>query len=194
MKNLCTLLLVFVTTIVSGQDYAMYEVHYLRINPGNEKAVYEGIAKHNKTYHAEAPYRNSVFSILTGPHTGDLMFAMGPLTFAQMDKRPSGEAHDSDWQSIQKLCERIEDVQYWSVNNELSYTPENMDDSPRLLSRVRFFEVDDNSMFRKVQAMNVKTIAAMGGKNPRTIRLTSCKLIVEISYPHTYIHKLLMQY
>ena len=169
MKSLFTLLLAFVSTIVSGQDYTMYEVHYLRIKPGNEKAVYEGIAKHNKTYHAVAPYTNSVFSILTGPHTGDLLFAMGPLTFTQLDNRPSSDAHDADWQSIQNLCERIEDVQYWTAVDELSFTPEKMDNSPRLLSRVRFFEVDDNNMFRKVQGYNLKTITALGGNNPRTM-------------------------
>ena len=169
MKSLCTLLLAFVSTIVSGQDYAMYEIHYLRIKPGNEQAVAEGITKHNKTYHAEDPYRNSVFSILTGPHTGDLMFAMGPLTFTQLDNRPASSEHNADWLSVQSLCERIEDVQYWTANDELSFTPENADDSPRLLSRVRFFEVEDNALFRKVQGQNIKTTAARGGNNPRTM-------------------------
>ena len=169
MKSFCTLLLAFVSTIVSGQDYAMYEVHYLRVKPGNEKAVNEAITKHNKAYHAEAPYRNTVFSILTGPHTGDLMFAMGPLTFTQLDNRPASSEHNADWLSVQSLCERIEDVQYWTANDELSFTPENADDSPQLLSRVRFFEVEDNAMFRKVQGQNIKTIAALGVKTPRTM-------------------------
>jgi hypothetical protein len=169
MKSLCTLLLAFVSTIAFGQDYAMFEVHYLRVKPGNEQAATQAITKHNKTYHAEDPYKNTVFSILTGPHTGDLMFAMGPLTFTQLDNRPASSEHNADWLSVQSLCERIEDVQYWTANDELSFTPENADDSPRPLSRTRFFEVEDNGMFRKVQGYNVKTIAALGGTNPRTM-------------------------
>ena len=48
MKNLFTVLLVLTVTIVSGQDYQMFEAHYLRPNPGNDIAVEALITKHKK--------------------------------------------------------------------------------------------------------------------------------------------------
>ena len=45
MKVLTTLLLAAVSLMAFGQDYVMYETHYLSVKPGNEDAAMEAIER-----------------------------------------------------------------------------------------------------------------------------------------------------
>ena len=65
-----------VPTIMSAQDYQMFEVHYLRPIVGNETEVSALIAGHNKSFHNKGPYNNAVFSVLSGPRSGAPVFTM----------------------------------------------------------------------------------------------------------------------
>ena len=53
--------------------------------------------------------------------------------------------------------------------DDLTYAPESTDDTPRPLSRVRFFEVADNEVFMKVQGQILNVVKALGGPAPRTM-------------------------
>ena len=169
MKNLFTMFLALSIHFVYGQDYQMYEVHYLRPLPGNAPAVEALIASHNSTYHNDGPYQNAVFSVVNGPNTGDYFFAMGPCTFSDLDNRPSSAAHNNDWAGIMALCKRIENVAYATRDDGLSITLSGNDNSPRPIQRVRYFEVSDNALFRKVQGQIVNTIKSLGVSNPRVM-------------------------
>ena len=167
MKNLLVLLFTIMATLGSAQDYTMYETHTLTPKVGHEQALDEAIAKHNKLYHADGPYMNYMFSILTGPRTSDILFVMGSCTFSQMDGRPSSEEHNKDWAVVLSHCDGgAKNVEYWALNDELSSAPPAPTDKPKPLARVRYFEVSDNSDFREMQDQFKKTREAMGSKTP----------------------------
>jgi hypothetical protein len=157
---------------VSAQDdpvYQMYETMYVSPAPGHADMLSESMTKHNQQFHAEGPYAAYVFFIVNGPRTGDLFWAMGPATFTDLDSRPSGDPHDSDWSNnVLKHSEDAYNAEYWVLNEELSYTPES-DGETRPVSRVRFFEVADDDLFVKVQSQIKATVEAMGGDAPRVM-------------------------
>lgn len=169
MRKLLVLVFLAFTTLLVAQDYVMFETHYLTPKPGHQMALMEEIAEHNKLYHAKAPYYNWVFSILNGPRTGDLLFAMGPMTFTQNDDRPSSMEHGLDWSSVMSHAKKMGGAEYWVLDEDLTYDPETDDDTQMDLSRVRFFEVADNGLFRKVQKQIIETIKATGSKRPRSM-------------------------
>lgn len=168
MKILTALLFTVVATLVMGQDYTMYETHTLTPKDGHEVALDESIAEHNKLYHADGPYQNFMFSILNGPKTGDILFAMGSCTFSQLDDRPSSRAHNKDWDSVLAHSDGgAKNIEYWVLNDDLSSPPPTATDTPKPMSRVRYFEVSDNSDFKEMQVRINKTIEAMGVNTPR---------------------------
>ncbi len=169
MRNLLVLVFLAFASLIFAQDYVMYETHYLTPKPGHEMALMEEIAEHNKLYHAEAPYFNWVFSIVNGPRTGDLLFAMGPMTFTQNDDRPGGMKHNLDWASVMSHAKDMGGAEYWKMDEDLTYSPESEDDTELNLSRVRYFEVADNDLFRKVQKQIKETIESTGSKRSRTM-------------------------
>ncbi len=164
---LISFLLIMTATFVNAQDYTMYETHYLTPIAGHEQAITEEIIEHNKLYHANGPYTNYVFNILSGPRTGDFLFAMGSCTFTQLDGRPSGHAHDQDWASVILHSHGISNVEYWKRVDNLSTNIPGAGDKLKPLSRVRFFEVSDNSDFRDLQDKFMKVTVEMGNKRPR---------------------------
>ena len=139
MKNLLYLVLVSIASTLSAQDYIMYETHYLSPKPGHNAELMKEIAEHNKKYHAAGPYTNVVYSVVNGPRTGQLSFAMGPLSFTHLDSRPNSPEHNEDWDSVVKLSGTVQNAEYWVRNDELSFLPENSPYSGAKLSRVRFF-------------------------------------------------------
>jgi hypothetical protein len=169
MKNLLVLIYLMSITGLFAQDYVMFETHYLTPKPGHELALMEEVKEHNRLFHAEGPYTNNVFRILNGERTGDLLFAMGPMTFTQNDDRPSSAKHGADWNSVMMHAYPVSNVEYWVRNDDLSYVPTNADETPMDMSRVRFFDVADNDLFRKVQKQIIETMKAMGSTKPRTM-------------------------
>ena len=112
--------------------------------------------------------KNYMFSILNGPRSGDILFAMGSCTFTQMDDRPSSKAHNKDWNAVLAHTEGgAKNIEYWMLNDELSTAPMTSADSTKTLCKVRYFEVSDNSDFRDMQAKFKKTLETMGSKTPR---------------------------
>lgn len=168
MKHLNTFLFTILATFVFGQDYIMYETHTLTPKEGHEQALNEEIAEHNRLFHADGPYENYMFSILNGPRSGDILFAMGSCTFTQMDNRPSSPEHNKDWNGV--LAHTVggaKHIEYWELNKALSYDPADSGNNPKMLCKARFFEVADNSDFIDMQAQFKKTLEAMGSKTPR---------------------------
>lgn len=167
MKNLFVFLFAIMATLAIGQDYVMYETHTLTPKEGHVQALEEAVAKHNELYHAEGPYENFIFSILNGPRSGDLLFAMGSCTFSQLDGRPSSEAHNKDWNAVLSHCEGGgKNLEYWRLVEELSHDPKDISNATKPLCRVRFLDVADNAAFREMQAQFRKVDEAMGTNTP----------------------------
>ncbi len=150
-----------------GQDYTMYETQYLTILPGHGDAFNEKMTEHNEQFHSEGPYTASVFFIINGPRTGQIFWAMGPTTFTDLDSRPSGESHGSDWgQGVLSHAE-VGEAEYWRRNDDLS-SPPDPDAAPKPISRVRIFEVADNALFVETQGLIEVTLKAIGYPRART--------------------------
>jgi hypothetical protein len=107
------------------KKYKMFEILYL--TPRTDKIVElrEALKKHNSTYHTEGQNKVSVWNIHTGPHTGDLAWVMGPLTFTELDSRVDGKEHNEDWvKNVMPNVKHVSDGEYWKQDDELSYIPE----------------------------------------------------------------------
>ncbi len=164
------LLIGLLPTPASAQDapaYVMWETIYLTVKPGHANALAEELAEHNRLFHAEGPHTAYVSYIVNGPHTGDMLWRMGPTTFSDLDGRPSGDPHDSDWDNdVLVNCEKVHTAEYWRLNENLSRMPE-PDAEPPALVRVRFFDVADNALFRKTQGQLLKVAEERGVTRPR---------------------------
>ena len=128
-----TLLLFFAATMVlSGMSqesedtsYEMFELLYLTPRTDKIMELGEALAEHNKKFHADAPHQAHVWMCNTGPHTGDLVWVMGPMTFTDMDSRPDTKEHTEDWmKNVMPNVKMVSDGEYWKRDDKLSYTPE----------------------------------------------------------------------
>lgn len=108
-----------------NKSYEMYEITYLTPRTDRITELGEALANHNQTYHKDAPYKGHVWMINTGPHTGDLCWVMGPMTFTDMDSRPDSKEHMEDWtKNVMPNVKKVSDGEYWKRDDKLSYSPE----------------------------------------------------------------------
>jgi hypothetical protein len=121
------LLALIYSASVAQADYRMFEVIYLTPKLDKADLFRKGLTAHNKKYHATAPYKASVSSIITGPNSGGYVWVMGPLTWTQLDGAPGsgpGE-HMTDWEkNINPYCESVGELMYWRAAADLSYQAE----------------------------------------------------------------------
>jgi hypothetical protein len=128
MKKVLSIIVLFlgISLITFAQkDYVMFETLYIKVKPDMKKDFEKGLAAHNKEYHASGPFTAHIWSVHTGSHEGEYLWAMGPLTFTDLDNRPTGEDHDEDWdKNIAPYVEKYSELTYWKLDKELSYAPE----------------------------------------------------------------------
>jgi hypothetical protein len=145
MKRALAVLFVLVPALAVAQDYEMYETQYLAVRSGHSKQFNAGIKAHNDRFHASGPYRATVWYVIDGPKSGQMFWVMGPCTFTDLDGRPAGEDHESDWaENVLAHAEQGE-TQYWRLDPDLSYRP---DTRVRPKSRVSIHDVERNEGYR----------------------------------------------
>ena len=131
LKFLIVLLLAGITTY--GQDsYIMYETMYIKPKFSKIKEFNEALATHNKKFHAEGPNAVAIQKVVNGSRAGQLVWVMGPLTFTDLDLRPSDEAHLDDWNAVMPFIDEVTEVEYWRMDPDLSYTPEGWNYTPKI--------------------------------------------------------------
>ena len=159
---------------VSAQDdsssYNMWEDITITPDYTKLKVFGENMRKHNQTYHPEGTYKAFVFDIVTGPNTGKLVWIMGPITFSNLDGRPSAGGHDDDWRdNIMPYVKKMTNGEYWKQMDELSNVSMlDSDNSKYPILHLRYFEVE------KGQGYNIdgllkqmsEAVKAMEGENP----------------------------
>lgn len=129
------------------ESYSMWETIYLTPNTANLKALGLAMANHNKTYHKDGPHRASVYNVSTGPNTGKMVWLMGPLTYADLDTRPSEGGHDEDWRDkVMPNITKVEQGEYWRADDKLSNFKD--DPAPSKLIYVRYHEINDGQGYR----------------------------------------------
>ncbi len=129
MKKKLILIFVIIAFVYSGfaqeTDYKMYEMICLTPKYEKLKELGEAITKHNKEFHNEDPYKASVWMAHTGPHTGEWVWVMGPLTFTDMDNRPETKEHLEDWRdNVMPHVKKMSEGEYWKLDDKVSYLPE----------------------------------------------------------------------
>lgn len=145
-------LFIAATMIAFGQsDYKMMELVYLKPNPGADlDAASKAIAAHNKKYHAEDPFKASVWSNLTGSRVGSWVWVMYPATFSDYDNRPAGKDHDTDWDKAIGPFFTLVANEYWKKDEKLSYTPEDFKSGEKVVFTVFDIKAGESYRFKAI--------------------------------------------
>ena len=175
-----TLLFLMTVTMVFGamttaeaQDNSKYEMwESIMMTPDYTKlkVLGENMRKHNQKYHKEGAYEATVYNIATGPNAGKLIWEMGPLMFAHLDKRPSAGGHDEDWRdNVMPYIKKMHTAEYWK--DEAKYSNTGMldgDNSKYPLLYVRYWEVnpDQDHLVDGLLKQISETFKGMEGDNP----------------------------
>jgi hypothetical protein len=136
-----------VMMVIGQSDYKMMELVYLKPIPGTDldEAV-KAIADHNKKYHAEEPFKATVWSNLTGSMVGTWVWVMYPGTFTDYDGRPGGKDHDGDWDKAVLPYFTLVANEYWKEDDKLSYYPEERKDGDKVVFTV--FDIKPGESYR----------------------------------------------
>ena len=126
-------------TIAQSQN-VIYETLYLTPKTESLQEMGEKMKVHNEKYHATPPYNASVWRVVSGERSGDMLWIMGPFTFADLDSRPSDGGHDDDWSGkVLPLTHGMHDGYYWKLRPDEMYTPS--EDYRGKIMRVRTFDI-----------------------------------------------------
>jgi hypothetical protein len=178
MKKSITILLLSAfmicgTSEIQAQDESftpMWESFYITPDNTKLKALSEAMAKHNKKYHNEGPYQATVYSVVSGPNMGKMVWQMGPLKFSHLDSRPSADGHDEDWRdNVMPNVKKLSHGEYWKQDMEASNTDMmDGDVSSTPILHIRFHEVSKDGGYNVDHLLNLisGTIKAMDGSNP----------------------------
>ncbi|MDZ4748789.1 MAG: hypothetical protein SH808_09895 [Saprospiraceae bacterium] len=150
MKNLLFTLFLFTWANISLQaqtDYKQWETHRFKVKMGHSENFEKGLAAHNKKYHNAAPYKTGIFDITTGPNSGEYELVMGPMTFTQMDGRPSGTDHDADWAKVLEHVESVGETIFWRADKDILYAPEGSDAFTAMRWRYNTIRPDQRDRF-----------------------------------------------
>jgi len=155
------MLVVLGPTVIAGQDYVQYETQYLIPLPGQSEDLEEALGEHNRRFHNSGAFVARVRYVVNGPRSGQYAWIMGPGTWTAWDARPDDDAHDSDWANNVMAHARNGRVEYWRQMDGLS-TIVDQGEEPRPLTRIRFFSVEDEALWRQTQAQQVEAGRAAG--------------------------------
>jgi hypothetical protein len=116
-----------VTSYTQDDDddsYAMLESVYILPKVGHEDSFVDAVKAHNEKYHNADPYEATLYYIYSGNEAGWYVWEMGPMTFTDMDDRPTDqEGHDADWDTnIAPHVQKYGRTEYWRRNAEQSYS------------------------------------------------------------------------
>lgn len=141
-KSICliTMVLVFASITFAQSQNLVFESIYLSPKTESLKELGDKMKAHNQQYHATPPYNASVWSVLTGERSGDLLWIMGPCTFTDLDSRPSDGGHDEDWrEEVLSLTHGMHNGYYWRLREGEMYNPS--EDYRGKVMRVRTLDI-----------------------------------------------------
>jgi len=141
MKKISLLFAVFFLFFVAhAQDsYVMFETMYIWPKTDKMEEFGEALMKHNKAYHSEGTSQVNIQYVANGKYGGSFVWVMGPLTFTDLDSRPSDLSHRQDWSEVMQYVDKTEHVEFWRRYDDISYIPEGENDRTKLL--IRYFDV-----------------------------------------------------
>ena len=117
-------LLAYAGITLAQTENVVFETIFLKPKTENLKELGEKLATHNKKFHPEGPYAANSWQVLTGEHSGQILWVMGPFTFADLDNRPDEGGHDDDWAgNVMPLTHGMHDGNYWRMLTDYGYLP-----------------------------------------------------------------------
>jgi hypothetical protein len=142
MKKLVFLSVFLLSGIVAlaQESYVMFETMYIDVKPDKIDEFEEAFKAHNKKFHAEGASMVTAHYMINGPHEGQIGWVMGPLTFTDLDSRPSGDDHGKDRNMVMPYVKKVSEVEYWRQDKDLRYAPEDVTFSKY---HMRYFDVKD---------------------------------------------------
>lgn len=152
MRNLTKILIgIFcIPMFLFAQDgeepkYRMSELIYIKVKMGMEPKFIEAVKGHNAKYHNEEPYESSLFMISSGMESGWFVWAMGTMTFSDMDGAPGEGAHMDDWRkNVDPFVKEYGRTEYWRLNEKLSYS----DGDSEPLQLLWFLDIERGEFYR----------------------------------------------
>ena len=110
--------------LLNAQDegkYRMVELSYMKAKIAMEDKFEAAVKTHNEKYHKEGKYAASLYAVSTGNEAGWYVWAMGPITFTDLDSRPGKGDHIKDWQkNVAPYVADYGRVEYWRWSESLS--------------------------------------------------------------------------
>lgn len=101
MKKILTLLVaLFYTFSVMAEEaesYTQYDTFRFTVDNKNAKKLTANMRNHIKKYHVKGTLKTKIYNITYGPNANELIWVMGPISYAEFDSRPDDKKHDSDW-------------------------------------------------------------------------------------------------
>lgn len=102
-------------------DYIMTEISYMKVKVGMEVDFEKAVHKHNEKFHPEGPYQSSLWSIDAGSESGWYVWAMGPVTFTELDDSPGKGDHADHWQgNVSEYISEYGRTEYWRMQPKYS--------------------------------------------------------------------------
>lgn len=142
MKQFVCLLAALITCSAfaqQAQPYVVYDQIMLTPNPEKIAEFQKVLAEHNQKFHPEGAYDVGVFQIMTGPNSGKFIWNLGPVTWADMDKRPMDKAHNEHWATAVAATLTTDSwATYWRHHPE--FTNMSQDFELNML-RVNFYDI-----------------------------------------------------
>lgn len=140
-----TIMICVSATITKAQsDYVLFLSIYLDPAPGKGVELVEGLKAHNQKFHAEGDDKAYFWSILTGPRSGQFVWAQGPIKYSKLDVALTAE-HTADWEkNVAANCVKVSNYQFSKRNEELTYNPENETVGENILARI-FYGISDQT-------------------------------------------------
>ncbi len=117
---------IWAQTDAAKPAYQMFNNTNMKPKRGHEKMFEEAVKAHNALFHATAPNQARLSVITDGAGSdGWYVWSHGPMTYSDMDHRPSGEKkHDDDWEkNVDIHVEAYGESTIWKLKDDLSYTP-----------------------------------------------------------------------
>ena len=128
------------------ESYIMFENTRFVVKTDKYKEFGKAMANHNKTYHADGPYHANVWSVAVGENAGQIVWSMGPCTYAEHDNRPSGKEHMEDWLfNVMPNIESTNGSNFWKMDKEYSHMPE---EQVATKLSIRVYDIEDWQGYR----------------------------------------------
>lgn len=168
MRRFTTLILAIMAFTIftfaqEDESYVMFENTRMAVKTDKYKEFGKVMAHHNKTYHSgDGPYHANVWSVSVGEKAGQIIWSMGPCTFAQHDDRPGGSEHMEDWLfNVMPTIKYSDGSNMWKLDKDISYNPEGKASSK--LS-IRVYDLEDWQHYRFKELLK-KVVKVYSEKN-----------------------------